>query len=318
MGAVSEITVIPTAELSEAERIAIHEIFDATYASADHEYLDKSIAHLRYVALARVGGADNEVSDDRDLERGEALADDPVALPREAVSLVEAPPEPAITGLATQVAGSEDSRPAAAGPQPLTAPGQVTSGEVQLATGQCQPASRDDQLTGNRRLVGFALGETRSLDLPGLADQQVGLAGLCCVEARSRRRGLFYALERRALTEGFEGLGPLRHGRLLAAGRMAHPASFRVMTANPGVVPRPGVAPSDFQQEVGRVIAACYGVVDFDPLNFVCRGSGHPIGYPRMVVEVDPAEWEVFTAVDRENGDSLLGLSWLPDPPPGW
>ena len=167
---------------------------------------------------------------------------------------------------------------------------------------------------GDTPIVGFALGETRTVDLPGLPDQHVGLAGLCCVDGSFRRQGLFRSLERAALTED---LGPVR-GRLLAAGRMAHPASLHVMNGSPSVLPRRGVVPSSSQQEVARAVAACYGVTDFDPVTFVCHGHGRPIGYPRVAVQAGPDEWELFAHVDRSRGDALLGLSWFPDGPPGW
>ena len=117
------------------------------------------------------------------------------------------------------------------------------------------------------------------------------------------------------IAEGTDG-----HGgeRLLLAGRMAHPASLRITSANPGALPRLGVVPSPFQQEVARMVASCYAVEDFDPLTFVCRGPGRPIGYPRIDIDADAQEWELFASVDRDRGESLLALSWIPDAPPGW
>ncbi len=106
--------------------------------------------------------------------------------------------------------------------------------------------------------------------------------------------------------------------RMLTVGRMAHPAAFRTMSRNETVVPKPGVEPSAWHREVGQAIADVFGVEDFDPQTFVCHGSGEPIGYPRIEVEVQPEEWEVFREVDRDRGDSLLGIAWMPDAPPGW
>lgn len=163
-------------------------------------------------------------------------------------------------------------------------------------------------------LAGFALGETRVLDLPGLPRQPVAMAGICCVDERFRRRGLFRRLETAAfLAAGIE-LGP----RLLSCGRVAHPASFRTMTTHPSHVPRRGKAPTAWQREVGAAVAAAYGVAKFDPETFVCRGGGSPIGFPVLDLEVEPREWEAFAKVDRSRGDSLLGLCWFPDAPPGW
>lgn len=161
--------------------------------------------------------------------------------------------------------------------------------------------------------AGFALGESRVMDLPLLPGTTVRLAGLCCVSPAYRRQGLFGRLERLALAEG----GLMTGARFLSAGRMAHPGSFRTMSANPTVVPRPGIHPTPWQQAVGAAIAAAYGS-GFEPETFVCRGSGAPIGYPLIELDCTPEEWELFVPVDRSKGDSLLGISWSPDAPPGW
>lgn len=65
-------------------------------------------------------------------------------------------------------------------------------------------------------------------------------------------------------------------------------------------------------------MAGAYGVEHFDPATFVCAGSGKAIGYPILDMDVEPEEWEVFAGVDRDRGDSLLGLCWVPDAPEGW
>lgn len=163
--------------------------------------------------------------------------------------------------------------------------------------------------------AGFALGEMRVIDLPRLPQQTVALAGICCIAPEHRRRGLFGHLEGRAL--GAAGIAP--QGRFLSAGRMAHPASFRVMRGAAGVVPKPGVVPTPWQQAVGAAIAQAYGSPGFDPVTFVVSGSGRPIGFPVIEMgEVSPEEWDVFRPVDRSRGDALLGLSWRPDAPEGW
>ncbi len=235
------IAVYKSAEMTSIMRAQLHYLFDLTYDQADHEYLDKSLSILRYIAVARF--------------------------------MEDVPIEP-------------------------------DYGRTLVSGGDC--GQDTDQL------VGFALGETRQLDLPGLPAQQVGLAGLCCIDPRYRRRGLFRDLERSVIREG---LDKLLNGRILIAGRMAHPASFRIMASNPTVVPKYNVVPTEFQQQVGQIVADNYGVSSFDPITFVCKGNGHPIGYPRMTVKVDPEEWRVFASVDRANGDSLLALSWIPDAP---
>jgi hypothetical protein len=162
--------------------------------------------------------------------------------------------------------------------------------------------------------AGFALGEMRVIDLPRLPHQEVMLAGICCIASPFRRRGLFGALERSAVM--CAGVAP--RGRWLMSGRMAHPASFHLMTRNPTHIPKPGVEPTPWQQEIGQAIADAYGVGLFDPKTFVCHGSGEPIGHPIIDVDAKPDEWRVFEHVDRDRGDSLLGMAWSPDAPQGW
>jgi len=162
--------------------------------------------------------------------------------------------------------------------------------------------------------AGFALADMRVLDLPRLPGQVVAMAGICCIAARFRRHGLFGALERAAMAAA--GIVPV--GRMINAGRMAHPASYRTMARSAAAVPGRGNVPSPWHQQVGAAIAAAYGVADFDPKTFVCHGAGVPIGYPDMDLDVTPEEWDVFAPVDRDRGDSLLGISWTPDAPDGW
>jgi len=164
------------------------------------------------------------------------------------------------------------------------------------------------------RPAGFALAEVRVMDLPRLPAQVVSLAGICCVDAPFRRRGLFGRLEGLALGAS----RPPAAERRLSCGRMAHPASMRVISRNPTVVPKPGVRPTRWQQEVGQAIAEAYGVHAFDPETFVCLGAGEPIGYPIIEIEAEPGEWEVFRPVDRDRGDALLAIAWSPTAPPGW
>lgn len=162
--------------------------------------------------------------------------------------------------------------------------------------------------------AGFALADMRVVDLPRLPQQVVGLAGICCIDPAFRRRGLFGALEQLAIT----GAGIVPAGAVLMAGRMAHPASMRTMNYGDGAIPQPGVAFTPWQREVGWAVADIYGVEHFDDETFVCEGSGKPIGYPVMEIEVAPEEWLIFQPVDRDRGDALLGLSWRPSTPPGW
>jgi hypothetical protein len=163
-------------------------------------------------------------------------------------------------------------------------------------------------------LVGFALGETRVMELPRLPAQVVSLAGICCVRRELRRRGLLDALERLL----FAAQGMPEAPRRLICGRTAHPAALRTIARIPTVLPRAGHRPTPWQREVGQAIAEAYGVHGFDPETFVCIGPGEPIGYPDIDQDVEPHEWELFEPVDRERGDALLAIAWAPDVPPGW
>jgi hypothetical protein len=162
--------------------------------------------------------------------------------------------------------------------------------------------------------VGFALAETRVIDLPRLPREVVTMAGICCVAPEFRRRGLFRRLELLAGSAAKVAEAPRR----LLSGRMAHPAAFRSIGRIPGCVPQAGKSPTPWQQEVGAAIAEAYGVHDFDPRTFVCIGDGTPIGYPQLEFDVEPHEWGLFEPVDRDRGDALLAIAWAPESPPGW
>lgn len=163
-------------------------------------------------------------------------------------------------------------------------------------------------------LVGFAIAQTRFMHLPELTDACVIMGGLCCIAPDARRKGLMSWLENAAALRGLTRQAQ-RH---LGCGRMAHPASVRPYRVVPWLVPRYGVVPTPWQQQVGAVVADAYGVEDFDPVTFVCRGRGAPIGYPVLDIDARPDEWDVFKDVDRDRGDSLLAICWQPTPPPGW
>ena len=162
-------------------------------------------------------------------------------------------------------------------------------------------------------LAGFAVGEMRIVDLPRLPGQAVALAGICCVAERFRRLGLFRELERKA----FAAAALTPRDRVLSCGRVAHPASFRTIAWNPTHVPRRRARPTVWQREVGAAVARIYGVEEFHEDTFVCVGSGKPM-LPIIDLDVEPEEWQVFAPLDWARGDSLLGLYWTPDAPPGW
>lgn len=163
-------------------------------------------------------------------------------------------------------------------------------------------------------VAGFALAEGRVLDLPQLPETNVQLHGLSCVGAEFRRHGLFGRLERAAMAHRELPTAE----RTLGCGRCAHPASFRGFFNNPAAVPHRSRATTEWQQEVGAAIAEAYGSPGFDPVTFVVRGSGVPIGWPIIEIEATEEEWAMFAPVDRSKGESLLGIAWRPAPPPGW
>ena len=169
-------------------------------------------------------------------------------------------------------------------------------------------ARRDDEPAG------FGVADSMVIDLPRLPQESVTLGGLCCILPELRRRGLFGELMRRSMTAA----DPVEHERRLSCGRVAHPAAARGLARNPGIVPKPGVTPTAWQQDVGQTIANIYGVETFDRETFVCIGGGTPIGYPVIEMETEAEEWKVFRAVDRDRGDQLLAIAWSPNAPEGW
>lgn len=182
-----------------------------------------------------------------------------------------------------------------------------------------------DKLLGQLRTVsvalcdekpaGFTMSDVRIMDLPRVREQVVMLGGLTCIVPEFHRRGLMMELASRNLMES----SPRWAQRTLICGRYVHPAVFkRVVGARESGVPRPGVRPTAWQQGVGRVIADAYAVREFHAETFVCRGSGRPIGDPIIDLQLEPEDWDVFRHVDRDRADSILGIVWIPDAPPGW
>lgn len=163
------------------------------------------------------------------------------------------------------------------------------------------------------RLAGFSIGDARSLDIPGLGATHCLLSGLVCVDETYRRRGISRHLSSLAVRGGGVSMAQFT----LAAARMAHPSSMRAFRHSPTTVPRRGHRPTDAQRASGAAVASAY-MAAFDEETFVCKGSGRPIGYPRIVHDLDAEEWELFEQVDRDRGDSLLALTWQGGAPSGW
>lgn len=164
-------------------------------------------------------------------------------------------------------------------------------------------------------LVGFGVADAVETSLPRMAEPQIVLlGGISCVASTFRRLGLFTELEKMSI-EASDMMRPAP--QYLVCGRMAHPASFRVINQTPAVIPKPGVPLSKWQQEVGLKVAELYGVT-IDPETLVVIGDGAPCGYPKVTSEVSEDEWLPFKPVNRDRGDSLLGITWFLNTPAGW
>lgn len=165
-------------------------------------------------------------------------------------------------------------------------------------------------------LAGFAVGDAVETMLPRLdAPQLVAMAGIACIDARHRRGGLFGRLALASMMESGL-LEPDR--RYLLCGRMAHAASYRATArSSDNVVPLAGQPITAWHREMIECIAALYKV-NVDPTTSRVIGKGDPIGYPKLEYEATADELTVFRDVDRDKGDSLLAMSWRPDPPAGW
>ncbi|MEM8605852.1 MAG: hypothetical protein AAGF92_02005 [Myxococcota bacterium] len=165
-------------------------------------------------------------------------------------------------------------------------------------------------------LVGFAIGDAVRANMPRFDDPQaVALAGLSCIDPATRRRGLFTRLSLAAMSaNGVIAAAP----RFLFTGRMAHVLTYRHMANNAtNAVPDAAAPLTDWHREVAVRIAELFQC-EVDPENFVVRGPGAPIGYPRVDFDA-PKELEaLFAPVDRSRGDALLAMAWMPDAPAGW
>ncbi len=170
----------------------------------------------------------------------------------------------------------------------------------------------DDQAT----MVGFAFGDTRETSIPELGGLQVvAMAGIACIDPELRRQGLFQKLASAAMQEA--GVEPSE--RVLFAGRMAHVVTYRTLrNLSPStVVPDVSRTATARQRAVGQSVAALFGST-IDPLTFVAKGSGRPIGFPRLDYEITAAEAALFEPVNRDHGDALLAMCWIPTPPVDW
>jgi len=128
-------------------------------------------------------------------------------------------------------------------------------------------------------LVGFGVADAVETKLPRLTEPQVVLmGGICCVASDYRRLGLFKHLQDIAFRHS-DQMRPA--ARYLACGRMAHPASFRLISKTSAVIPKFGVPLSDWQKEISQKVAELYGI-NLDPDSLVAVGDGSPCGYPKF------------------------------------
>lgn len=166
-------------------------------------------------------------------------------------------------------------------------------------------------------MVGFSFGDSRRTTLPGFdAPQAVAMAGIACVDPDARRQGLFTQLATAAMQAG----GALDRAKpSLFTGRMAHAITYRATAKmSPSTVVPSGERPiNDLHREVGIAVARLFGAT-LDPDTFVVQGSGTPVGFPRVAYETSPGEEKLFAKVDRQRGDSLLAMCWIPSAPAGW
>lgn len=165
-------------------------------------------------------------------------------------------------------------------------------------------------------LAGFAVGDARQEILPRMSEPTVvAMAGIACIDGSYRRSGLFGKLALASIMEsGLLDDNP-RH---LFCGRMAHAASYRAMVrASSDTIPQAGQPLSEWQMEVTEFVAGLYGSkVDRETSRVI--GKGEPIGYPVVDIEATRDEEEVFASVNRDQGDSILAISWRPDAPAEW
>jgi hypothetical protein len=165
------------------------------------------------------------------------------------------------------------------------------------------------------KVVGYSMSDSRRVAIPRIRQKQlIALGGIGCIDDHYRRLGLFSQLA----NLGGALDGDVHKGeRILACGRMAHPASFRTLRRSPTVIPRHDLPLSDWHLEVGAALAELYGAV-LKPKSLVVQGSGKPIGHPNIEIQVSDKELLPFEQVNRDEGDSFLGIAWFPDAPPGW
>ncbi|MDA8032939.1 MAG: hypothetical protein M0T71_02035 [Actinomycetota bacterium] len=100
---------------------------------------------------------------------------------------------------------------------------------------------------------------------------------------------------------------------VLVGTRIEHPAALVAYAGLSDVVPRPGHKPTGEERAWGRRLAKRFGVDgSLDDRSFHLTGDGSPCGLldylPDEVAEGEHVE--LFAAVERERGDSLVVFGW--------
>ena len=165
-------------------------------------------------------------------------------------------------------------------------------------------------------LAGFAIADVKFVDLPRMHGlHPVAASGIGCIDESFRRMGLFSRLAKAAVLAS--GKLPV-NSRYLNCGRTAHPVSYKFLSSiGAGGIPELDRPLSPWHLEMVERIAALYGVEVY-PGTCVVIGKGVPIGYPRIDVVVTDIERKMFENVDRDKGEALMAMSWIPDAPSGW
>lgn len=168
----------------------------------------------------------------------------------------------------------------------------------------------------NGKLAGFAVADAVKVALPRFTEPQlVAMAGISCIGKNYRRGGLFGQLTIAAMAESEEWSNDQP---FLFCGRMAHSVSYRAMadSAN-NAVPAANQKLTTWHSEMLLQLAKLYDV-EVDPKTSRVIGKGVPIGYPRLEYESTIEEVLLFESIERDKGDSLLAMSWVPEAPVGW
>jgi hypothetical protein len=102
---------------------------------------------------------------------------------------------------------------------------------------------------------------------------------------------------------------------VLVAGRIAHPALYRLFGDLQEPVPRPGYRASGEDRAWGRRLAKRFGCdARYDDRAFRSEGNGTP--EPKLDIDLggepEPEVQELLAPVDPDKGDTLIAFGWAP------